>query len=371
MKPKLLFAAMSLFIAGAHAQSSITMYGLVSAGIVRTNNVNGGSLTTLVNGPNQLSRLGFRGTEDLGGGYSAFFVLENGFNIDTGTFGQGGRAFGRASVVGLDAPRLGSIWLGRQNDVLADALCFYEAGCQFAGFGTHVGDNDNVFTTFRVNNAITYKSPQWNNFQLSLQYGAAESATDNKNNREYSGSLKYVNGDLSIGSAVLNVDRPNSATNQSGAVTLDYGFSSPFSSSRLSGAPVVQQKVKGLGASYRLVGDSLLSVLYTNSKFLYADTSRVSIKNSEISFSKNILPALQVGVGYFVTNAAYSHDLSERSWRQLNTGMIYWLSKRTDVSLMYLFQKAYGDGNKAWIYSQGKASGRTQSSIGIGIRHRF
>ncbi|MFX5578745.1 porin, partial [Acinetobacter baumannii] len=59
------------------------------------------------------SRIGFRGTEDLGGGLQALFVLESGFAPDTGAMGQGGRLFGRQSYVGLKSG-WGQIMLGRQ-----------------------------------------------------------------------------------------------------------------------------------------------------------------------------------------------------------------------------------------------------------------
>lgn len=71
----------------AHAQSSVTLYGLIDAGIVYTNNANGASLWRLNSGTVNGSRVGFRGTEDLGGGLKALFVLENGFNVNNGGLG--------------------------------------------------------------------------------------------------------------------------------------------------------------------------------------------------------------------------------------------------------------------------------------------
>lgn len=59
------------------------------------------------------SRLGFRGVEDLGGGTSAVFRLEQGINLDDGTLGQGGRAFGREASVGLASTTRGTVTAGR------------------------------------------------------------------------------------------------------------------------------------------------------------------------------------------------------------------------------------------------------------------
>ena len=364
------FAVGMLAALCAHAQSSVTIYGLISLGVVHTDNVGGGSQNRLVAGPFQLSRIGFKGTEDLGGGNSVFFVLENGFNPDTGGLGQGGRFFGRAAVLGFNSNAYGSIWLGRQNDVATDAMCIYESACTFGGFGTHVGDNDNLFTTFRINNGVTYKSPNWAGVQVAAQYGLSEAKTA-RDNREYSASAKYEQGDLSLGAAVMNVDKPNSATNQAGAVVGDYGFSSPFSTSRFSGSAVSQQRAEDIGASYKILGDGVITALYTKSRFLYLDNSKVNISNSEVGFSKYITPSMRAGIGYFITKADYDENLSSRSWRELNLGVNYFLSKRTDISAVYIHQNAYGAGNAAYIYSEGKASGTSQNSYGIGLRHRF
>lgn len=113
-------ALMGVFATAAHAQSSVTLYGLIDAGITYTNNQNGHSnwkeTSGLVNG----SRWGLRGAEDLGGGLKAIFTLENGFNIANGKLGQGSREFGRQAFVGLSSNQLGSVTLGRQYDSVID-----------------------------------------------------------------------------------------------------------------------------------------------------------------------------------------------------------------------------------------------------------
>ena len=119
-------ASAMLFAGVAHAQSSVTLYGLVDTSVVYVNNakspttgqnssqflMNSGSLST--------SRWGLRGTEDLGGGLSAIFDLENGFNSTNGTFKNGGDLFGRQAWVGLASSQYGQITLGRQYDFLVD-----------------------------------------------------------------------------------------------------------------------------------------------------------------------------------------------------------------------------------------------------------
>ncbi|WP_222838972.1 porin, partial [Enterococcus faecium] len=72
------------FAATASAQSNVTIYGIVDAGIVRETGGAAGDVTKLTSGIGSQSRIGFRGTEDLGNGLSAIFTLESGYKIDDG-----------------------------------------------------------------------------------------------------------------------------------------------------------------------------------------------------------------------------------------------------------------------------------------------
>jgi len=104
MKKTLLVGALTgVFATMAHAQSSVTLYGLIDAGITYTNNQRGHSNWQETSGSVNGSRWGLRGAEDLGGGLKAIFTLENGFNINNGTLGQQSRMFGRQAYVGLSA----------------------------------------------------------------------------------------------------------------------------------------------------------------------------------------------------------------------------------------------------------------------------
>ena len=123
MKKTLLASAALLISGAAMAQSSVTMYGVVDFGIGKSS-VNGlgldngkpGSLTASQSFHTP-TRIGVRGTEDLGNGLSAVFVLETGFNVDDGALGQGGLLFGRQSFVGL-RNSWGTFSFGRQYDLL-------------------------------------------------------------------------------------------------------------------------------------------------------------------------------------------------------------------------------------------------------------
>ncbi len=123
MKKSLLaLGVMGTFAGAAHAQNSVTLYGLIDAGITYTNNQSGSKNVQATSGQVNGSRWGLRGSEDLGGGLKAIFTLENGFNIDTGKFGQNGAEFGRQAFVGLSSNQYGAVTLGRQYDSVVDYL---------------------------------------------------------------------------------------------------------------------------------------------------------------------------------------------------------------------------------------------------------
>jgi len=105
MKKSLLaLAVLGAFAGAASAQTNVTIYGLVDAAITRHDTNAAGVKPTWTLDSSTLnnkngSRLGFKGTEDLGGGLSAIFTLENGFGVDNGalqpcTFGTQNRLFG-------------------------------------------------------------------------------------------------------------------------------------------------------------------------------------------------------------------------------------------------------------------------------------
>ena len=108
--------ALSMSSQVAHAQSSVTLYGIIDAGITYFSNVNGHSNFVANDGSIQSNRWGLRGVEDIGGGTRVVFVLENGFNLYSGTMVQSGVLFGRQAWLGIDNPRYGRFTLGKQYD---------------------------------------------------------------------------------------------------------------------------------------------------------------------------------------------------------------------------------------------------------------
>ncbi|WP_322047611.1 porin [Paraburkholderia sp. J67] len=112
----LIGAALLGFATTGFAQSSVSLYGIIDTGVEYISHANaaGQSVVRMPSVTGEFpSRWGIRGTEDLGAGYKALFVLESGFNVSNGTMGQGGRLFGRQSWVGIESP-YGTLSFGRQ-----------------------------------------------------------------------------------------------------------------------------------------------------------------------------------------------------------------------------------------------------------------
>jgi predicted porin len=163
---------------------------------------------------------------------------------------------------------------------------------------------------------------------------------------------------------------PNDPANPNGAVVGDYGFTSPFITNPATNAGVSKQRMFGTGGAYAF-GTANLSLLYTNARFEYLDESRLTLQNFEVSLTDYVLPDLMLGAAYIFTTGQYRPQDASPKWHQVNTGAVYFLSKRTDVFLVGIYQKAAGDAQFAQIYTLSPSTTKTQVSAVIGLRHRW
>lgn len=219
MKKSLIALSVLAAIAGtAQAQSNVTMYGVIDMAIQNENNGGkAGSKTALDAGEQAGSRLGFKGTEDLGGGLKAIFALEMGILADTGA-SQGGLSFGRQAWVGLQGD-FGTVKTGRQYTpqfYFFDAVDPFDLGFTSgsAGASTSTGG---VFgflsaSAWRVNNSISYQSNDISGFSARALYGFGEVAGDTSASRSVGISGQYAAGPLYVGAVYY---KQNDAINNS------------------------------------------------------------------------------------------------------------------------------------------------------------
>lgn len=204
-------AALALAAAGsaplACAQSGIGIYGILDAGVVAEGGGAAGPVTKVGSGIGSGSRLGFKGSEDLGGGTSAVFLLENGFQADTGAAGQGGLLFGRQAYLGLASKWAGTLTVGRQYTPHYLVSTFVDP--YVAGFA---GDIKNIVQAVgsggRMDNSIKYAAPAWNGFSGELAYGLGEMAGNARAGRQVGASIGYAAGPLVLRVAYHNKNNP-------------------------------------------------------------------------------------------------------------------------------------------------------------------
>lgn len=211
---KIAIAVATAMTAATASAMDFTLYGIVDTGLGYTH------VNTLdeptenrfeeINGYNSGSRFGFKGTEDLGNGYSVSFVLENGFSSDSGALGQGGRMFGREAQLKFHSP-YGTLSFGRAGTLISGA-----GTLDIWGVNADVlpGGWDGIFNIgnyqgngMRLDNMVTYQTPTAAGFTGYLQYSFANDTTDGdddsrpnerSNNRYFAGGLTYNNGPLGV-----------------------------------------------------------------------------------------------------------------------------------------------------------------------------
>ncbi|ABB07235.1 MULTISPECIES: porin [Burkholderia] len=383
MKKSLLaLVALGAFAGAAHAQSSVTLYGIIDEGLLFNNNAGGKHLYSMASGVMQGSRFGMRGTEDLGGGLKAIFTLENGFDVNSGKLGQGGLMFGRQAYVGLSSP-YGTVTLGRQYDSVVDFVGPLEAGDQWGGYiAAHPGDLDNFNNAYRVNNAVKFTSNTYGGFSFGGVYSFGGQAGQFSKNQVWSLGAGYNNGPLVLGVGYLNARTPNQFGGMFNNGSTSSSVSSPIYGAYANNANTYQ--VIGAGGAYTF-GAATIGATYSNTKFKgfsagpFVNQS-ATFNNGELNFKYQLTPALILGAAYDYTQGSKINGSSAAKYHQGSLGVDYFLSKRTDVYAIGVYQHASGNvldanGNviQATAAINGLAGSSTSNQVAarVGIRHKF
>lgn len=369
-----------------HAQSSVTLYGLVDAGIAYTNNVNGSGRVAMQSGNISGSRFGLRGSEDLGSGLKAIFVLENGFNVGNGALGQSTsnatRMFGRQAFVGLTSETFGSVTVGRQYDSIVEFVSPLSATSgTFGDSGfAHPYDNDNLQHTVRFNNSVKYTSLDYNGFKFSGMY-AFSNSTGFAVSRAYSAAASYNYGPLGVAAGYLQTNGSglksgSNFANTGGAV--DQGELKPTANGNNPLTSDVQRTVAA-GVHYAF-GPAAVGFVYSHSQYqgtnaFGLNSGSARFDNYEINGVYTATQALKLGVSYAYTDAHLSGLTTfgaDPKWNQVNAIARYSLTKRTELYGEAMYQHATGNKNVAVMYNAGGfSSTANQVMCAAGILTRF
>lgn len=327
-KSILSLAILGSLTVSAHAQSNVTIYGHVDLGIVHESGGPAGSALKMESGVTAGSRLGFKGNEDLGGGLSAHFQIENGFGADTGGFNQGGLLFGRQAYVGLTGG-FGTINFGRQYNPLTNVLGTIDP------FGEgHEGAATNLIGyASRMNNTIYYTSPVFGGVTGEIAYGLGEVSGSSSANRQLGLALIYSQGPVY---ASLVHHSINDATGAS------------------------SNKITLLGGTYNF-GPATAAFSYNVNKDNSAVDSNDTLIGVTIPFGAS---AIMASVIRHNDKTAANQDATQAA-----IGYTYNLSKRT---MLYASYGHINNSNNAG-FTVGNAieGGSGNSGLAIGISHRF
>jgi predicted porin len=366
----------------ASAQSAVTLYGIIDTSLVYSNNQRGAHNYQMSSGTLSGSRWGMRGAEDLGGGLQALFTLENGFSSTTGMLGQNGREFGRAAWVGLGG-NFGRFTAGRQNDTASDFIGALVAANQWGGgLAAHPGDTDNYYVNGRISNSVKYLSPNFAGFQASALYSFGGTAGDFSNNRIYGFGAQYARGPLTVAASYMSVAQPNTSLydGTAGAAAI-----SPNNTPIYSGYTSARRlQVAGVGAAYTF-GSATVGLVYSNSSYQDIGSpsgarpvaryigSTAIFDNIEANFRYQLTPSVLLGTSY---NYTRTRGAGDAHYNQVNAGVDYFVSKRTDVYLTSGYQDASGVDSTgktatAALWPITTSSNDHQVVAAVGLRHKF
>jgi len=375
MKMKLFAAAVAALAAsGAYAQSSVTLYGVVDAGLTYANKVPGttagssASRVGLDSGGLSGSRWGLRGVEDLGGGLKGIFTLESGFTVDDGKMGQGSRLFGRSAYVGLQG-QWGQLTLGRHTNL------FYDFGVNFdpmAIAGRYsLGAQDNFIGSGRADNSIKYLGT-FGGLGVQALYSfnrdGSEQAGLNKLGREWSLGATYAGGPFSVGAV----------------------YDQSYQTTALTGPAVDNKEQRAALAGTYAFGPAKLYAGYRWYKANFATVAGNGNLRSNLYWAGlgyQATPALSLtGTAYY---QQFKNSNAGNPWLFV-VGTDYALSKRTDAYFNLAYAKnsngsglgvlnlnnsdsyagtTLGSGNN--VASNPTTGNANQFGATVGLRHKF
>ena len=354
---KAAFIALGLLGTAAQAQTNVSIYGIADAAIVGESGGSAGHVTKVTSGAASASRIGFRGTEELGGGLSAFFVLETGVKIDTGEVDAAGTIFNRQALVGLKG-QFGQVALGRQYTPYHTTLVAIDP------FATGMaGSSKNLFpdsgTNIRTSNTITYASPVRHGVDAQLAYSVGEQA-DASTGRQFGGSIGYAAGPLLVRLAYNSKNSDVTATGTSAAISRSLG------------------RNMLLGATYNLGWIKLHAAYgvdkgYNSAPIQNANNPFGGVKPTPSTDDSEVLLGFSApaGPGTLLFSAMRKNDKTSfnQDASSVGIGYLYPLSKRTNLYASY--GHIYNRNGAGYTVANNTESGSGSTAYNLGVRHSF
>lgn len=334
----------------AHAQSNVTVYGLLDAGVEYVSDANaaGDSLLRQSSGGTNTSRIGFRGTEDLGGGLKALFQLEGGILLDTGA--SDGALFGRQANVGLEGG-FGRVIAGRSYSTTYDFLLPFDPMGYAPLYSWATSSNatggrrDGMLTG--VSNLIKYQGT-FNGVKLGASYGFGEAAGSTTDSARLVLGAGYATGPFSVAAVV---DRANGTI--------------------VAGGAYDKTDTVHLGAAYELSKSINLKGGYRNYKRSLASGAadlRSDLYWGGVNYSAT--PTVTLTAALYHQNIKNVPSGTDADPTMLVLQAKYALSKRT--FLYATTGHVRGKNDRLVSLSRDDAGfGTSQTGVALGVQHRF
>ena len=358
MKKSLVALALAGAFASAAQAQSIEMYGIVDMGFVQESGgptgptsagTAKGAINKLTSGAQSGTRLGFKGTEDLGGGMKALFVLETGIAADKGGFNQANSAFARQSFVGLQSD-MGTVTMGRQYTPYFLTML---VGDPFAA--GMAGAAQNMLmpgSNIRMDNAVKYTSPVFSGFSAEAAYGFGEQVDSVVRSRQLGAFINYSGAPVNVRLGYL---RKNTDLTTLTAQTKDKEISNWI-----------------LAANWDIKVAKLFAAITNNDEGENALTSGPNVKPSRAA-SKDYLIGAQIPFNNhtFIASYIYKDGGSGTTGdaNQLAFGYTYTMSKRTNL---YAAWGRINNGTSIPLtVGNNSELGYGDKALNLGIRHIF
>ncbi|WP_343583641.1 porin [Herbaspirillum sp.] len=359
---------------GAYAQSNtnVTIYGTVDQYLGYIHSNSGKSVIGVNDGAILRSRLGFRGAEDLGGGYQTTFTLEQGFGANTGALGDSTRLFDRQAWVGLSTP-YGEVRIGRQNteiQQIGGAIDYTER--------TTFGSIINTFgVPSRYDNDISFKTKRVAGFQGAAHLALGEQPGGGiSQSAVYQLALDYTNGPYRAGYAGLMASPA-----PSGAVSEKIKYHNLYADYDYGHGKIYLAYVRSNNITANSSGLTAAAILSntaaTGNVFNGTDANALRYFNIyQLSADYRISANLRVGTLYGVIRDTSGSNAGAKGG---NVGAYYDLSKRTTLYGFANYMKNDSGAGYRFSGSAGPTAnlsgddvnGRTLIGLQMGILHRF
>ncbi len=354
-KTMIALAAFGALAGAAHAQSTVTLYGLVDMYVGETQvKNNAGTVAkpgmSLSSGGLNGSRWGLRGAEDLGGGLKATFQLEAGFNGDDATPNNALKTFDRTSKVGLSGG-FGSIDFGRQYTRMFNLVDTYDAqGTDSFSAALNGISGGLMSTSVRWDNSIVYSAPTMGGFSASAQYAFGENGSAAVSAGRSIGLLAgYAAGPISVHvayEATKNIYAPVPPTAPGGPFTV---------APAVLGAATV--KTTGVGASYDF------GILKAYAQFL---NQKDGVVNGVRENAYSLGVSVPMGAG--TLNAGVANESQKTAGVKTGKTSSYGIEYRYDLSKRTTLYGALAQAKETTLPGGAYLKGNV---YGVGVRHKF